>query len=242
MTWGHRTDRCGRGLPVPAEWAVAFLLGLASSTHCLGMCGGIAGALTLSLAHPVRQRTGAIVAYNLTYSLGRVSSYILAGALVAAGGGALAALAGAHDRSFMGIAGAAFLVAVGLHIAGWFPRFARVESLGRPIWRHLEPLGRRILPVRNLGQAYGFGLIWGWLPCGLVYSALVYSMSTGDAARGALFMGFFGMGTLPMLLTVGVMASRAGALLKRPSMRRLAGLCVVALAPLPMLVSHWGHG
>lgn len=226
---------------MPAEWAVAFVLGLVSSTHCLGMCGGIAGALTYSLNPQLRQQAGRSMVFNLAYNLGRVSSYMAAGAIVAAGAGMLTGLAGAHNRLFMSLLGAAFLIAVGLHIGGWFPRFARVETLGRPVWRRLEPLGRRLLPVRRLPQAFGFGLVWGWLPCGLVYSALVYSLSTESALRGALFMGFFGMGTLPMLLTVGVMASSVAAVLRRPGVRQVAGLCVVMLAPLPLLISHWGH-
>ncbi len=226
---------------MPAEWAVAFVLGLVSSTHCLGMCGGIAGALTYSLTPQLREQPRRFLAFNLAYNLGRVTSYMAAGALVAAGAGLLTAVAGGQNRLFMSLLGAAFLVAVGFHIAGWFPRFARVESLGRPIWRQLEPLGRRLLPVRRLPQAYGFGLVWGWLPCGLVYSALVYSLSTEDALRGALFMGFFGLGTLPMLLTVGVMASTVAGLLRRRAVRQAAGLCVILLAPVPLLISQWGH-
>ncbi|MCC5858653.1 MAG: sulfite exporter TauE/SafE family protein [Ectothiorhodospiraceae bacterium] len=226
---------------MPAEWAVAFVLGLVSSTHCLGMCGGIAGALTYSLNPRLRQQPGRFMVFNLAYNLGRVSSYMAAGAIIAAGTGMLTGLAGAHNRLAMQVIGATFLVAVGLHIGGWFPRFARVESLGRPLWRRLEPLGRRLLPVQRLPQAFGFGLVWGWLPCGLVYSALIYSLSTEQALRGALFMGFFGLGTLPMLLTVGVMASGVAAVLRRPGVRRAAGLCVILLAPLPLLVSYWGH-
>ncbi len=226
---------------MPAEWAVAFVLGLVSSTHCLGMCGGIAGALTYSLNPRLRQQPGRFMVFNLAYNLGRVSSYMAAGAIIAAGAGVLTGLAGAHNRLAMQVIGATFLVAVGLHIAGWFPRFARVESLGRPLWRRLEPLGRRLLPVQRLPQAFGFGLVWGWLPCGLVYSALIYSLSTEQALRGALFMGFFGLGTLPMLLTVGVMASSVAAVLRRPGVRRAAGLCVILLAPLPLLVGYWGH-
>lgn len=226
---------------MPAEWAVAFILGLVSSTHCLGMCGGIAGALTYSLSPEVRRQAARFMVFNLAYNLGRITSYVAAGMIVAAGAGALTGLAGAHNRMFMGLLGAGFLVAVGLHIGGWFPRFAQVEHLGRPIWRTLEPLGRRLLPVRHLPHAYGFGLIWGWLPCGLVYSALVYSLSTENALRGALFMGFFGLGTMPMLLTVGVMASSVASLLRRSWVRRAAGLCVVVLAPLPLIVTYWGQ-
>lgn len=225
---------------MPAEWTIAFLLGLLSSTHCLGMCGGIAGALTFSLAPEVRARPRRLMGFNLTYNAGRISSYLLAGALVAGSAGMLSGAVGATHRPLMTLLGAGFLVAVGLYIGGWFPRFARIEAVGRPLWRYLEPLGRRLLPVQRLYQAYGFGLVWGWLPCGLVYSALVYSLTTEDALRGALFMLFFGLGTMPMLFTVGVMASSAAATLRAPATRRLAGLIIIVLAPVPPMLTHWG--
>ncbi|MBA2778027.1 sulfite exporter TauE/SafE family protein [Billgrantia kenyensis] len=225
---------------MPAEWSIAFLLGLLSSTHCLGMCGGIAGALTFSLSPEVRARPRWLTTFNLTYNAGRISSYLVAGALVAGSAGVLSSTVGTANRPLMAVLGAAFLIAVGLYIAGWFPRFARIEALGRPLWQYLEPMGRRLLPVRRLYQAYGFGLIWGWLPCGLVYSALLYSLTTEVAWRGALFMLFFGLGTMPMLFTVGVMASSTAARLRSPFVRRLAGLVIIMLAPVPTILTHWG--
>ncbi len=226
---------------MPAEWTIAFLFGLMSSTHCLGMCGGIAGMLNYSLAPAIRERPARLALFNLSYNAGRLSSYMMAGAAMAAGGGLLAGLAGAVSPLLMSILGTLFLMAVGFHIAGLFPRFARIETLGRPVWRRLEPLGRRLLPVRSMPQAYGFGLVWGWLPCGLVYSALVYSLSTETPVHGALFMLFFGLGTLPMLLTAGVMASSIAAVLRHPLWRRVAGLSIVVLSPVPALARHWGH-
>ncbi len=225
---------------MPAEWTVAFLLGLLSSTHCLGMCGGIAGALTFGLGAQIRQRASWLMAFNLAYNSGRITSYAAAGALVAAGAGWLGGWMDTPNRLVMSTLGALFLVAVGLHIAGWFPRFSRIESLGRPLWRRLEPHGRRLLPVQRLPQAWLFGLIWGWLPCGLVYSALLYSLTTESAWHGGLFMLFFGLGTLPMLFTVGVMASRVAAALRRPYVRRAAGLMIVALAPVPAWLTQGG--
>lgn len=225
---------------MPAEWIVAFLLGLLSSTHCLGMCGGIAGALTFSLSPEVRDNPRWLMAFNLAYNLGRVTSYVIAGTLVAASAGWLLGILGTPHRLVMGTLGMLFLVSVGLHIAGWFPRFSRIERVGRPLWRRLEPLGRRLLPVHRLPQAWGFGLVWGWLPCGLVYSALLYGLTTESALRGGLFMLFFGLGTLPMLFTVGVMASRVAATLRQPVVRRLAGVAIILLAPVPLLITRGG--
>lgn len=224
-----------------AEWIAAFLIGLLGSTHCLGMCGGIVGALTYSLDPATRASPRRFLLFKLAYNGGRIASYMLAGALVAAGAGVVSANAGATAPMVMSTIGALFLVAVGLHIGGWLPGFARVEAIGRPLWQRLEPFGRRLLPVQRPGQALAFGLVWGWLPCGLVYSALAYSLSTGDALRGGLFMGFFGLGTMPALLTLGLVARGAGLRLRHPGVRRVAGILVMLLAPVPVLLMHGGH-
>lgn len=218
------------------QWTVAFLIGLFSVPHCLGMCGGIAGALGMSVSPASRASPGRVALFNTTFGLGRVSSYMLAGALMGAGGAFLNARLGPEVWTAVRLAGTVFLMAIGLYIAGLMPQLSRIELLGRPLWRRLEPLGRRLLPVRNLWQAFGFGMVWGWLPCGLVYYALMYSVSAENALAGALFMGFFGLGTLPALVTAGVMAGQLARVTRRPGVRRVAGLLIVVMAPLPLLM------
>lgn len=219
------------------DWTTAFLLGVVSSTHCIGMCGGIVGALTYSLTPEIRQDRALFVLYSLHYHLGRIGSYVLAGALVAGGASVLRDVAGPGSALVMRSVGAVFLVALGLYIGGWFPRFAWVESMGRPLWRRLEPMGRRMLPVRSLRQALGFGLVWGWLPCGLVYSALVYSLSTGSVWQGMGVMLFFGLGTIPTLLMVGFMADRVSRVMGSPLFRQVAGVMIIALALVPLALA-----
>lgn len=219
------------------DWATAFVLGVVSSTHCVGMCGGIVGALTYSLTPEIRRNRGRFVLFSLHYHLGRISSYVLAGALVAGGAAVFQDFAGAGSALVMRAVGAVFLVALGFYIGGWFPRFAWVESIGRPLWQRLEPIGRRLLPVRSLPQAFGFGLVWGWLPCGLVYSALVYSLSTGSVWQGMGVMLFFGLGTIPTLLLVGFMADRVSRVMSSPLFRQVAGVLIVALALVPLALA-----
>ncbi|TVP53771.1 MAG: sulfite exporter TauE/SafE family protein [Halomonadaceae bacterium] len=220
-----------------SEWLVAFLLGVVSSTHCLGMCGGITGALTFSLAPEVRASRSKLLFYSFHYHAGRITSYALAGAIAAGGVALLSDIAGAHSQPVMQFIGAAFMVAIGLYIAGWFPRFDRIERLGAPLWRYLEPIGQRVLPVRTLPQAYAFGLVWGWLPCGLVYSALIYSLSTASMAQGMAVMVFFGLGTVPMLLLVALMAERVLRAIRHPHFRRLAGISIIMLASVPIIIN-----
>ncbi|HEY0634427.1 MAG TPA: sulfite exporter TauE/SafE family protein [Gammaproteobacteria bacterium] len=164
-----------------------LLIGLFSTLHCLGMCGGIMGALTFSLPAEVRQDKSRLGQFLFAYNLGRISSYALAGALLGSLGGSLFALLSPRAGYLVLQVGAALMMTgVGLYLAGWFPRFARIERLGEPLWRRLEPFGRRLLPVRHPLRALLYGMIWGWLPCGLVYTALLLTVTSGDALAGAL--------------------------------------------------------
>ena len=119
---------------------IAFTLGLLSATHCLGMCGGIIGALSLSAPASLRRHRWRQTGYVLLYNLGRTLSYALAGALVGSlGGSLLAGLAGPQAHWILQILGALMLLALGLYLAGWLPQLAHVERLGVPLWRRIEP-------------------------------------------------------------------------------------------------------
>ncbi len=213
-----------------------FVVGLFSTLHCVGMCGGIVGALTYSLPAEIRDSRWRLSPYILAYNLGRISSYTLAGALV---GGFSQTF---FDRLFPDLGhlllqGLAFImmVSIGLYLAGWFPDFARIEHLGGPVWRRLEPLGKKLLPVKTRWQAYVFGLVWGWLPCGLVYSVLLWSASAGTAIDSALFMLAFGLGTLPTLLGAGIVSGWFMRLGRQPAFRKLVGLTIIVLAAMTLV-------
>jgi uncharacterized protein len=221
-----------------------FLIGLASSLHCVGMCGGIIGALSLSLPPAVRARRATLFAYTFTYSVGRILSYALAGALLgAAGGGLFGMFSPEYGHALLRGLAAVLLIGMGLYLAGWFPKFAQLERLGTPLWRRLEPLGQRLLPVRSPLQALGFGLVWGWLPCGLVYSTLLWSASSGSAGMGALYMVAFGLGTLPAVLTTGLLAGWVTRLTRLPTARAVIGLSLIlfGLASLWFAPDHGQH-
>ncbi|WP_129142142.1 sulfite exporter TauE/SafE family protein [Modicisalibacter coralii] len=208
--------------------AAAFVVGLLGGAHCIGMCGGIMSAL--SFAVPPSQRSPQRLAgLLLGYNLGRIASYMLAGALVAT----LGMLAGDVHRVLrlllQGLA-AAMLMLMALYLGGWWRGLSRVEALGRRLWRRLEPFGRRLMPVVRVPQAVALGAVWGWLPCGLVYSMLAWSLAGGDAWRGAALMGAFGLGTLPALLATGAAAHRLAMLVRHPATRTVAALTILAFA------------
>ena len=205
----------------------AFLVGLLGGVHCVGMCGGIVGALSLGL--PERQRTGsARWRYLLAYNAARVSSYTLAGALLGGIGWLAANWSGLHQlQQGLQLLAALFMVALGLYLGGWWQGLSQVERAGGLIWNRLEPLGRRFLPLKTPTQAFMLGLVWGWLPCGLVYSVLVWSISTADPFYGAALLFCFGLGTLPNLLLMGVAAASLSARVRDPRTRRIAAALVV---------------
>ena len=197
-----------------------FLVGLLGGTHCVGMCGGIVGAL--SMGGPARW------SLHLAYNSGRILSYALAGALVGALGAAGMALDGvAPVRIGLYLFANLMLVALGLYLLGATRVLAVTERLGQRVWRHLQPLTRRFLPARTAAQAFPLGMLWGWLPCGLVYSALATALGRGSAAGGALAMLAFGLGTLPNLLAAGILLARMNAFVRQAPVRIASGLLVL---------------
>ena len=206
----------------------AFVVGLLGGVHCIGMCGGIVAALTFGLPRERQGRIAHTMPYHLAYNLGRMASYVLAGALMGGIGVLLAQVLPVYyaQRVLLGVAGL-FMIALGLYLAGWWMGLNRVERMGGRLWAHIEPLGRRLLPVRTPLRAFGVGIVWGWLPCGLVYSMLVNAVSSGGAVQGAALMLAFALGTLPNLLVMGALAGAAARLSGSPGVRQAAGTLVI---------------
>ncbi|HRD86938.1 MAG: sulfite exporter TauE/SafE family protein [Candidatus Accumulibacter sp.] len=203
-----------------SSFLALLLVGLLGGTHCVGMCGGIVGALAMGAP----ARCSLLLAYNA----GRILSYAAAGAIAGALGEASIALAGQLPlRSLLYLLANLMLIALGLYLLGFSSALAFTERFGQKLWRHLQPLTRRYLPARGPLQAFPLGLLWGWLPCGLVYSALATALSSGSAAQGAGLMLAFGVGTLPNLLLAGLLAARLRAYTSRPALRMVAGLVVL---------------
>lgn len=210
------------------SYIAAFFVGLFGGVHCAGMCGGIVGALSFGLPEEVRGRPLSVIPYLGGYNVGRITSYVVAGALMG-GIGMIASHMGTvqHIRVGMQAIAGLFLVAMGLYLGGWWYGLSRVERVGTVVWRYAEPIGRRFIPVRSPAQGVALGLVWGWLPCGLVYSTLIWAISSGDVLRGALIMLCFGLGTLPNVLAMGLIAGKLAAWLRLPWVRHSAGALVV---------------
>jgi len=217
----------------------ALVLGLLGGGHCLGMCGGLMGALTLAIPPEQRGRRARLL---LAYNLGRILSYACAGLLLGLAGWAVASSPAALA---LRVVAALLLIAMGRYLAGWWSGLTRIEALGRGLWRHIQPMASRLLPVSSLPRALLLGALWGWLPCGLVYSTLLWAASQGNAGYSAALMLAFGLGTWPVLLATGLAAEQVNSLLRRRSVRMAGGLLVILFGvwTLPGPHQHWlmGH-
>lgn len=221
------------------SYLAAFLVGLLGGVHCVGMCGGIVGALSFGLSEDIRQQPRRMLPYLLAYNLARISSYTVAGALL----GGISALAlqllaiNQLQQALLVFAGI-FMVLLGLYVGGWWPVLLRLEQAGGVIWRRVEPLGRRFLPMRSVLHAFLLGLVWGWLPCGLVYSVLIWAMASGGPLEGGLLLLSFGLGTLPNLLAMGLFAATLSRWVRYPWVRWTAGGLII-LFGLSQILQVW---
>ena len=220
----------------------AFLAGLLATMHCIGMCGSIIGALSMSLPAHVHQSYFRLWPYLLSYNLGRISSYVVAGILAGFLGGQLVKFLSLTHLHWvvMGISGL-FMIVLGLYIGKWWQVLTVLEKIGASLWQRIEPLGRYCIPVKHPLQALGFGLVWGWLPCGLVYSILVFSLASCNAWQGGLLMLGFGLGTLPVSLAMGVTTPWLTRLAHKRIVHRLVGLLVIVFGCF-ILVESFTNG
>ena len=202
----------------------ALLLGFVGSGHCLGMCGGIAAALGQVNA-PEAGRSPLVA--SLLYSLGRITSYATFGALAGQLGGTINSIVGLGP-TFRVLAGI-LIIGFGIHTVGWHIGIDRIEKAGLAVWRRISPLIGRVGPPDRIWKLFTLGALWGWLPCGLVYSALAAAAVTGSAATGAGFMFCFGLGTMPALVVATGAAGRFGIALRKRAARWAVGALLVSL-------------
>lgn len=204
----------------------AFLIGIAGSVHCVGMCGGIVSAFSFIL--PKHQSA---LPYMLFYNIGRISSYTIAGAITGYLGSILTINLNT-PLSILTLLSSILLLLMGLYIGGWWQILTVIEKAGSVIWKRISPYSKRFLPFKSPLQAFPYGFIWGWLPCGLVYSTLSWSLASGSAFMGAAVMFAFGLGTLPALLSLGATTGSIKSLLSHSVFRKSVALLLIAYSLL----------
>lgn len=230
-----------------------FMIGLLGSVHCVGMCGGIVGAFSVASA-PARKFPVAVVAAKaprtgaldgafrvVAYNVGRIGSYALAGAMVggvARGARALAGVSGFQVGGYW--LANLMLVALGLYLMDVWRGLAQLEAAGQMLWRRVQPLTKYLLPLDSPLKMLAVGGLWGWLPCGMVYSVLLTAMLTGSALSGATVMLVFGLGTLPTLLALGMVGAQLRTWMQRRPVRLISGLIVLGFGLLGLMRAAHG--
>ena len=224
----------------------AFLVGLAGSTHCLGMCGGIAGSLGAGIEGSSRHRRWLMA---LSFNLGRILSYGMLGALVALLVAAIGSgVAAPQWGIFLRLVTGAVFIAIACQLLLDWQGLRRIEALGGRVWRHIAPLAQRLMPVRSPVQALALGGLWGWLPCGLVYTALLAAAGSGQPLQGAAIMLSFGLGTVPAMTGVTLFGQAIRRWRTGIRGRQITGLLLLAFGvwtmatPVMHLFSDGHHG
>ncbi len=203
-----------------------FLMGLLGSSHCAGMCGGVASALGSTAlssqgAAPVRFRW-------LGFHAGRAFAYTALGFAVG-GLGQLGLAWFEPARWGLRLMAALCTLGVGLHMAGVLPTMAPLERLGAHVWRRVAPVTRLLVPVRGVGRAWLLGSLWAFMPCGLLYGSLAVAAASGSALQSATMMGAFACGTMPVMVGLSALTAQIGRWRSKPWVRQMAGAVVVGL-------------
>ncbi len=224
---------------------IAFNLGLFSTLHCIGMCGGFISTMMLASSASNNGEKKKIFKSSFAYNFGRICSYSIAGLVMGMFGFALADLLSDYKiYLILQLFASAILIGVALNILGLFSFSKHLENIGMKLWRHIQPLTKGLLPVDSFAKAYLLGLVWGWLPCGMVYSALMLSISTGTPVNGMLVMMFFGMGTLPAMLSAGYFVDYLNRFRQNKHLRWVTALALILIAvslPLSMMYMSGHH-
>ena len=212
----------------------AFIIGLLGAGHCVAMCGGVSGMLLSAIPAEQSQRKWSLI---VGYNLGRILSYAFIGGLVGFTGSITTKNLG-MPLSALRILSGVFLILLGLYLAQWFMLLAKVEQAGKKLWQFISPLAKHFLPVNNKRKAFGLGAVWGWLPCGLVYSTLTWSLASGSFSQGALIMAAFGVGTLPALLTLSIGVFSIKKLLQNPTFRYILATGLICYGFYTLFIAY----
>ena len=215
------------------DFLALFLAGLLGGGHCAGMCGGVVAAFSSQLP------AGPKLPYHIGFNLGRLLGYALIGGILGGLAGITVLFQLQLLKSVLFVVANLLLIILGLYIAGWSRCLTKIERIGGPVWGQIQPLLRRLLPIRSIWHTPMIGFLWGWIPCGLVYTASLAALSTASVSQGAGVMLAFGLGTLPNLLLIGLFASRLTRALNYPGVKPCFGLIIIIIALYRLVGMAW---
>ncbi len=217
------------------------MAGLLGSVHCLAMCGGLSGALAYSTANQSANNGRKIFYYQLFYNLGRITTYIILGALMAVLGDFLAAALGNYGIKIIRHIAGLLIIGLGFYITKWWSGISKIEQIGAKLWNKIAPFMKKLLPVRTPLHAVGIGLLWGFLPCGLVYSTLSLATASTSPFYGAAIMAAFGIGTLPSMLATGVFAKQLSSFVRQEKVQVFSGIMIILMGLWTIIAIYIPH-
>lgn len=217
----------------------ALLLGLMGAGHCLAMCGGIISSLSMTSAADTERKNWYFI---VIYQIGRITSYSFFGAVAGWFGMQFNHLS---PLPFLKILSGVLLIVMALYLSQLWMGLRYLESAGKILWNKISPLSKRLLPVTTPTNAFLLGSLWGWLPCGLVYTSLGYALSLGDTLSSASFMLVFGLGTLPATILAGGASLSLKRFLNHKLVRLLSSLMFLLMGIFTLYMvftaSNGGH-
>lgn len=203
-------------------------MGFLGSSHCIAMCGSLTMALGFSiprekhfLFYAIIISSGRVLAYGL---IGLVANLLAQSVLALTQGGIL----------YLSLIASLLMIGIGLHVANLNSWVLKTEVLGKFISPLIEPIKKRILPIDSVAKCFAYGLFWGFLPCGLVYTALSLSMTASSPLNAGLVMVFFGLGTLPTLVGMTAFNTKLNSILGKTYVRFALGVSIVIMALILM--------
>ena len=214
-----------------ALYMAALLAGLLGATHCIGMCGSISAALSLSFPKETLRSTPKRLLHLFAINMGRISGYAAIGAAAGFIGSSTTASLDSEPILWVStLITTVVLVALGFYYMGFTGVLSPLEQLGHKLWRRVQPITLKLQPGRHLHTSYGSGFVWAFLPCGMVYGAAALALASASAITGAQIMLLFGFATLPTLISAGFFAAELDKLLQQQWVRRIAGISLFVLA------------
>ncbi len=195
----------------------AFLAGAFGGVHCIAMCGGFATALAgqggagpaAGGVVPLRSAS-ALVWHQLPHNAGRILTYAILGATAGGAGEVLLSVSGGLPvQRLLYAAANLFLLALAVAIATRVNLYGVLQTAGHALFGGVLPVVRPLLRAHSPAARVALGMVWGLVPCALIYGVLPVALFAGGPLEGAAVMAAFGLGTLPNLLAAGYLASRA---------------------------------
>lgn len=211
------------------SYFTAFLIGFLGGVHCIGMCGSLVVILSTNVSRDKKKLL------YLILNSGRLFSYVFIGFIASSLGFFLSDFFGENFIFGFKIFGGICVSMIGFYLNGFFNFLSRFEKIGLSFWYTFLPYIKKIMPIKSYYKAFIIGMFWGNLPCGLVYSALIWSVSFISIAKCCVLMLLFGVGTLPTVLASGYFAISLKKLIQYKEVRILSGVFMIFFGILTIL-------